>query len=116
MNRLLTIRAALLGLMLALPAGALWADALHDHATAAKPSAADNRFTHGEIRKVDAAQGRLTIKHGDIKNLGMPGMTMVFKAANPQFLNVKAGDQVVFVAEMMNGVLTVTALRKEAGN
>lgn len=65
----------------------------------------------GEILKVDKVAGKLTIKHGPLTNLSMPGMTMNFKASNPAMLDqVKAGDKVNFVAEKINGMLTVTIL------
>ncbi|MBW0172298.1 MAG: copper-binding protein [Hydrogenophaga sp.] len=66
-------------------------------------------LTEAEVRKVDAANGKVTLKHGDIKNLDMPPMTMVFQARDPALLaNVKAGDKVRFTAEKINGVYTVT--------
>lgn len=37
-------------------------------------------MTDGEVKKVDQEAGKVTIKHGDIKHLDMPGMTMVFTA------------------------------------
>ena len=52
---------------------------------------------------------KITLKHGEIKNLGMPGMTMVFQVKDPAMLDkVKTGDKVRFTAEKMNGALTVT--------
>ena len=42
----------------------------------------------------------------------MPGMTMVFKVADPKILDsVKEGDKVKFTAEKVNGAFTVTALQ-----
>lgn len=71
-----------------------------------------SEMTDGEIRKVDKDNKKLTIKHGDIKNLDMPGMTMVFQVKDPSMLEkVKAGDKVKFVAEKLNGALVVTAIQ-----
>ncbi len=79
------------------------------HVPAASEAAAPT--TDGEIRKVDTAQSKVTIKHGAIENLGMPGMTMVFKAADPKLLEkLNPGDKVKFHAEQVNGALTVTAI------
>ncbi len=65
----------------------------------------------GEVRKVDKEQGKVTLKHGPIANLDMPGMTMVFKVTNPKLLeSIKSGDKVKFAAENLNGALTVTAI------
>lgn len=76
-------------------------DATHAHAD----------MSEGEIKKVDKDSGKLTIKHGELKNLGMPGMTMVFKVRSPSMLDqVKQGDTIRFVADKVNGALTVTAI------
>jgi Cu(I)/Ag(I) efflux system periplasmic protein CusF len=65
----------------------------------------------GEIRKIDSATGKLTIRHGDIPNLGMPGMTMVFGVATPALLNqIVVGSQVLFTADRIDGVLTVMSI------
>ena len=62
----------------------------------------------------DASAGNITIKHGPIKKLDMDqGMTMVFHAQNPEMLKaVKAGDNVKFDAESVNGQLTLTKIEK----
>ena len=67
--------------------------------------------TTGEVKKVDKEAGKITIKHGPISNLQMPGMTMVFRAADPSMLDqVREGDKVNFHVEKMNGALTVTRI------
>ena len=57
------------------------------HAPAASAAAAPT--ADGEVRKVDKEQGKVTLKHGPIANLDMPGMTMVFKVADPKLLAMK---------------------------
>lgn len=72
---------------------------------------AQTALSDGEIKKVDKDAGKLTIKHGELKNLDMPGMTMVFKVQTPDMLDqVKQGDKVRFAADKVNGALTVTAI------
>lgn len=79
---------------------------------AMKDMPAANRYTQGVIRKVETAQGKLTIKHGDIKNLNMPGMTMVFRVKDPAMLKmVKTGDAVLFTVEKQGGALVITELK-----
>ncbi len=69
-------------------------------------------MTDGEVRKVDKETGRLTLRHGPIENLDMPGMTMVFRIADKGSLDtLKAGDKVRFRAESDNGQLVVTEIR-----
>jgi Cu(I)/Ag(I) efflux system periplasmic protein CusF len=105
---------AALATALAAAALALPALAQHDHhtvaaATAAAPKAAD--FSEGEVRKVDLQARTMTLKHGPLKNLDMPGMTMAFAVADPAMLTkVKVGDKVRFVAANPGGRLTITQL------
>ena len=61
---------------------------------------AEVALSEGEVRKVDKSTGKITLKHGDIKNLDMPPMTMVFTVTDKALLEkVKAGDKVRFVAD-----------------
>jgi Cu(I)/Ag(I) efflux system periplasmic protein CusF len=87
----------------------------HDHAAAqaAAPSDVATPQTEGEIRKVDTAAQKLTVKHGRIENLGMSPMTMVFRVKDPAFLTlVKPGDKVKMTVERVDGVLTIVALQR----
>jgi Cu(I)/Ag(I) efflux system periplasmic protein CusF len=69
-------------------------------------------LSDGEIRKVDKAAGKLTIKHGPLKNLDMPGMTMVFQVKDQALLDkVQAGDKVRFRAENESGKFLVTEIQ-----
>jgi Cu(I)/Ag(I) efflux system periplasmic protein CusF len=71
-------------------------------------AAADNLPSEGEVRKVDSAAKKITIKHGELKNLDMPAMTMVFQVRDPMMLEqVKSGDKIRFRADKVNGVFTV---------
>ncbi len=68
----------------------------------------------GQVMKVDQSAGKITIKHGPAKRLGMEsGMTMVYKAQDPAILKaVKAGNKIKFDAEQVNGQYTVTKIEK----
>jgi len=67
--------------------------------------------TEGEVRKVDKEAGKVTLKHGEIKNLEMPGMTMVFQVKDPALLEkIKAGDLVSFTVDKVNGAYTVLSI------
>jgi len=67
--------------------------------------------TEGEVRKVDVGAGKITLKHGEIKNMEMPPMTMVFKVQDPALLSqVKAGDKVRFTVDKIKGAYTVLTL------
>ena len=64
-----------------------------------------------EVRKVDAAQNRITLRHGDIPNIDMGAMTMVFRVKDPALLkDVKAGDKVRITADNVDGALTLLSL------
>lgn len=70
--------------------------------------------SEGEVRKVDKPAGKITLKHGEIRNLDMPPMTMVFTAKDPALLDkVKAGDKVRFHAEKDGGQYVVTAIEPQ---
>ena len=78
-------------------------------APAVAPAAVD--FTDAEVRKVDKDKGRLTLKHGEIKNLDMPPMTMVFGVKDKAMLDpLKAGDKIRFRAENQSGKYTVVEI------
>ena len=65
----------------------------------------------GEVRKIDLSAKKITLKHGEIKNLDMPPMTMVFQVKDPAMLEkVKVGDKVQFTVENANGAMTVLTL------
>jgi len=65
----------------------------------------------GEVRKVDKDTRKITLRHGEIKQLDMPAMTMVFQVKDPAMLEkIKAGDKVMFKAEGKGGALTVTEI------
>ncbi len=72
-------------------------------------SQAANDQTLGEVRKVDKEEKKVTIKHGEIKNLDMPPMTMVFQVKEAALLdNLKPGDKIQFrvIKEGRNYVVT----------
>jgi Cu/Ag efflux protein CusF len=74
-------------------------------------SAAAAELSEAEVRKVDKESKKLTLKHGPLKNLDMPAMTMVFQVKEEAMLNnVQAGDKVRFQAEKIDGKFTVTRL------
>jgi Cu/Ag efflux protein CusF len=65
----------------------------------------------GEVRKVDKAAGKISLKHGEIKNLDMPPMSMVFQVKDRALLDkVKAGDKVSFTADQIDGNYTVISI------
>ncbi|MBN8943501.1 MAG: copper-binding protein [Rhizobiales bacterium] len=67
----------------------------------------------GEVVKIEAERGRITLKHGPIANLEMDGMTMVFRVADPAMLQqVREGDRVRFDAERVNGAITITRMQR----
>ena len=65
----------------------------------------------GEVRKVDTAAAKVTLKHGEIKNLDMPPMTMTYRVKDKALLNgVQVGDKVRFTAEKIDGQYVVTSM------
>jgi Cu(I)/Ag(I) efflux system periplasmic protein CusF len=69
--------------------------------------------TAGEVTKLDKAGGRITLKHGEIKHLDMPPMTMAFRVRDAKLLDgVNVGDKVRFAVERIDGQFTVVSLAK----
>jgi Cu(I)/Ag(I) efflux system periplasmic protein CusF len=75
---------------------------------------AQEALIEGQVMKVDRSAGKITLKHGPIKKLGMDqDMTMVFKAEDPAMLkSVKTADRVKFDTDPVNGQFTVTKIEK----
>lgn len=70
-------------------------------------------MTIGEVRRVDKEQKKITLRHGEIKNLDMPSMSMVFNVRDVALLDkVAEGDKVRFRAEKVDGQFFVTAIEK----
>ena len=98
--------------------GAVSAQAASDHAghaghaghAMASPSAAsaEMQMIDAQVKKVDKAAGKVTLSHGPLTNLNMPAMTMVLKVSNVAWLDqMKTGDKIRFIAENVNGAITV---------
>ncbi|MDA9400695.1 copper-binding protein [Bradyrhizobium sp. CCBAU 45389] len=98
MNRIIRIAAAL-ALTVSLAAGAI---------------AAEGASIGGEVKKIDESAGKITLKHGPAKSLGMDEpMTMIYRVKDPAMLKqVKVGDKVTFEAEEATSGYTVTKMQK----
>ena len=98
--------ATLLGSALALPAFAA-----ESAAPAGTSAEAAVPMSQGEVRKIDLAAQRITLRHGPIQSVGMPPMTMVFGVREAALLEgVKVGDQVRFQVEKQRNQYVVTEL------
>jgi Cu/Ag efflux protein CusF len=91
------------------------AQAQHDHSHQATQQAATAKtpeeLADGVVQEVDKANGELTIEHGPLANVNMPGMTMAYKVQDRAMLDqVKAGDKIRLRVELVNGNYTITKL------
>ena len=112
LKTLLIVSSLLAGAASAYASSHASAPMIKDDGKKAMPMAASADMTEGEIRKVDMATKKITIKHGAIKNLDMPGMTMVFQVKDPAMLDkVKTGDKIRFKAEKANGAIVLTDIQ-----
>jgi Cu(I)/Ag(I) efflux system periplasmic protein CusF len=74
-------------------------------------SSPTSEMSQGEVRKIDKDNKKITLKHGEIKNLDMPPMTMVFQVKDPAVLDkLKTGDKVRFAAEKATSGFVVTQI------
>jgi Cu/Ag efflux protein CusF len=78
------------------------------------PTARAQEVIAGEVMKIDESAGKITLKHGPAKSLGMDeAMTMVYHIKDPAMLKqVKVGDKVTFQAEEATSGYTVTKIQK----
>ncbi|GAB4482458.1 MAG: hypothetical protein OHK0044_31470 [Burkholderiaceae bacterium] len=81
-------------------------------AAAQSAPAGQTDMANGEVRRVDRERSKITLRHGEIRSLEMPPMTMVFTVRDPKLLDaVKVGDKVLFRAAMEDGgTYVVTAI------
>ena len=87
--------------------------ALAQAPAAAASTAPQAELSEGEITRWDPRTLRLTLKHGEIKNLEMPPMTMVFRVADAGVVgDLKPGDKVRFRAEQVSGAYHVQRIEK----
>jgi len=117
---------ALLILLLSGIAGIVWANGqgsmrgMHDMAGmsdmpgmsgAADQGTMQMPLSEGVIRKIDLDAGKVTIRHGELANLGMPAMTMTFAIDKAMLKDYKVGDRIQFRAERSGeGALVVTRM------
>jgi Cu/Ag efflux protein CusF len=88
-------------------------------ALAAQPAASANAsaeaavsWSQGEVRKVDLAGQKITLRHGPIQSVGMPPMTMVFGVREAALLQgISVGDKVRFQVEQQGSQFIVTELQ-----
>lgn len=74
---------------------------------------ATSELVDGEVKKIDQEAGKITLRHGEIKNLNMAAMTMVLRVQDPAMLErVKVGDKVKFAADRIEGAITIVQLEK----
>ena len=74
---------------------------------------AQGTMVDGEVKKIDESAGKITLKHGPIKNLDMDAMTMVLRVKDPAMLKkLKVGDKVRFEAERATEGVTITKMQK----
>ena len=100
-------------LLVALSAPALAQQKAEDHSAHHPPAAASAPgMTVGEIREGGKGGKKVTIPHGEIKNLDMPPMTMVFQVKDASVLDtLKAGDKVRFVVQKSDTGFVVTDIQ-----
>ncbi len=74
---------------------------------------AQSTLSDGQVTKVNAAENKITVRHGPIKNLDMDAMTMVFRVKDPAMTKqVKAGDKIKFEADRVDGQITIIKIQK----
>ncbi len=79
----------------------------------ASQTAAAKDMAEAEVRKIDKDAKKVTLKHGPIKNLDMPSMTMVFQVRDATLFDKMAvGEKIMFTAEQLQGAYVITGVEK----
>lgn len=73
---------------------------------------AQEATTSGEVRRVDAENGKITLKHGAIGALELPAMTLVYRIDPSLLSGIAPGDKVSFTATRQEGQYVVTKINK----
>lgn len=82
------------------------------HAATDTRTGASSQMIDGEVRRINADAGKITIRHGPIPTLDMPAMTMVYRVKDPAMLEqLQSGDKIRFEASHVNGAFIVTKIR-----
>jgi len=82
-------------------------------AEAPAAGAQESEWVDGEVRRLDREQGRVTLRHGDIRSLDMPPMTIVFHVSDSRLIESLApGDTVRFRVIAEGTRYRITALEK----
>lgn len=107
----MTMRRLLLAFVLGLFIIGLAGPGLARHPGPAVTAASDDGYADGEIRRIDRENMKITIRHGELRDLNMPPMTMVFQVRDPALLDkASPGDKVRFRAEEEAGRFFVTEI------
>ena len=80
-------------------------------AVSEKMAQADLKYSTGTIKKINAKSGKVTVKHGPLVNLGMDGMTMVFRADKDMISKMSVGQDIEFVEERVKGKITIVKMK-----
>lgn len=75
----------------------------------------DAALTRAEVVDVDTATGMVTLRHGELANIGMPAMTMAYRTKDTMLAKrVHAGEKVRVRVENIKGTPTIVAMVKAA--
>ena len=88
-----------------------WAD--HHESGHGTTNAQASEKVNAEIRKIDAENGKVTLKHEALTQFDMAAMTMVFRVDDPSLLqSFRVGDKVRFVPAKKHGQFVVQSMEK----
>ena len=76
------------------------------------PAQAQEGSGSGEIRRIDAQAGKITIKHGPITTLELPAITLVYQIDATLLTDLQPGDKITFTARRVNGQYVVVKISK----
>jgi Cu/Ag efflux protein CusF len=64
-----------------------------------------------EVRRINTRANTISLRHGQIPNLDMPPMTMVFQVSDPSLLEgLAAGDEILATFDQIDGAYTLLSV------
>jgi Cu/Ag efflux protein CusF len=88
----------------------------HDHAqgmhgSGTGPVHGELPKVESEVRRINTRANTISLRHGEIPNLDMPPMTMVFQVSDPSLLEgLAVGDEILVTFNQIDGAYTVLSV------
>lgn len=81
------------------------------HGSGSGPVQGELPKVESEVRRINTRANTISLRHGQIPNLDMPPMTMVFQVSDPRLLEgLAVGDEILATFDQIDGAYTVLSV------